>query len=99
MQKEVNSDVAEYKGYVIDGLSCNSNFKNVVNLVSSPFDITFLKKTLDEKAKGHIPVLIRLQISDENLIRRRAANGLILLQISAILDSRFYIRVCGGLRD
>ncbi|KAH6571770.1 hypothetical protein BASA50_001642 [Batrachochytrium salamandrivorans] len=73
MQKEVNSDVAEYKGYVIDGLSCNSNFKNVVNLVSSPFDITFLKKTLDEKAKGHIPVLIRLQISDENLIRRRAA--------------------------
>ncbi|KAL5034512.1 hypothetical protein BDV3_004075 [Batrachochytrium dendrobatidis] len=73
MQESVISNNSEYKGYIVDGLPCGLNAKNTIDLESPPLDMAVLHKIVQEKNKGHIPVLIDLQISDENLIRRRAS--------------------------
>ena len=67
----------KFKGFVFDGLPCGlHDQESEINLDALPTDMSLLHKLVNEKEKTHIPVLIQLRISDENLIRRRAAQWL-----------------------
>ncbi|TPX69831.1 adenylate kinase [Spizellomyces sp. 'palustris'] len=59
------SDETDFQGYVLEGLPGN--------LTDSAQDMTLLTDLLNKKPPHHVPVLIQLNISDEDLIRRQAA--------------------------
>eukprot|EP00842_Homolaphlyctis_polyrhiza_P006388 jgi/Hompol1/6750/HPOL_001194-RA len=73
MEEVITTDEAKFKGYVIDGLPCGLNTKKKIDLEMLPLDMQILHRLLKDRGRTHIPVLVHLRISDENLVRRRAA--------------------------
>ena len=58
-------------GYILDGIP--DNMESLENDQEQPQDIATLFEILSTQASTLIPVLVNLSISDENLVRRRAA--------------------------
>ncbi|KAL2914320.1 hypothetical protein HK105_206092 [Polyrhizophydium stewartii] len=76
MQETHATDEARFKGFVLDGLPCGLNTKKTIDPELLPLDMVVLHKLLQEHEATHVPVLVHLGISDDNLVRRRAAQWL-----------------------
>lgn len=69
MEDDMKNDETVYRGYVLEGLP--------YPLSSSPdtdsMDLNYLTSLIKSSPSHHIPVLINLNITDDDLVRRRAA--------------------------
>ena len=73
MLQKTQNEESLFKGFVLDGFL--SNTSGMDDTVMPP-DMQALSDLIDKKSPNQIFVLVNLSISDENLIRRRAAQWL-----------------------